>query len=111
MNKYPRISKQASFCCNNCYFPKYFPLFGLKDKNGKIIYFGDILIDDMNNLLTPVVEIENAEHILYFKPIKNIGKPSLKMGCKSTYSNTLEVIGNIFVNLEFLNNIYRANVQ
>ena len=41
-------------------------------------------------------EIENAEHILYFKPIKNIGKPSLKMGCKSTYSNTLEVIGNIF---------------
>lgn len=73
---------------------------GLKDKNGRLIYFGDILIDSMNNLLTPAIEIENAEHILFFKPIKHLNQHLLNMGCKSTYSQTLEVIGNIYVNSE-----------
>ena len=44
---------------------------GLKDKNGKTIYFGDILLDETNNtLLTPVIEITNEEHTLFFKPLR-----------------------------------------
>ena len=76
---------------------KLLEFLGLKDKNGQLIHFGDILIDECQNLLTPVVEIENDEHIFYFKPIKHL-KTKLNMGCKSTYSNTLEIIGNIFTN-------------
>lgn len=72
---------------------------GLKDKNGKLIYFGDILIDEFNNLLTPVVEISNEEHILFFKPVQYLDK-DIAIGCKSTYSETLEVIGNIYNNSE-----------
>ena len=67
---------------------------GLKDKNGTLIYLGDILRDDNNNLLTPVCEVLNGEHILFFKPIKHLHK-KFAIGCKSTYSNTLEVIGNM----------------
>lgn len=67
---------------------------GLKDKNGTLIYLGDILRDDNNNLLTPVCEVLNGEHILFFKPIKHLHK-NFAIGCKSTYSNTLEVVGNM----------------
>lgn len=72
---------------------------GLKDKNDKLIHFGDILIDNENNLLTPVCEIENGEHILFFKPIQHLDK-KFGIGCKSTFSNTLEVLGNIYTNSE-----------
>lgn len=72
---------------------------GLKDKNGQLIHFGDILKDSQNNLLTPVCEIEHGEHVLFFKPIKHLDK-NFNIGCKSTYSNTLEVIGNIYINSE-----------
>ena len=68
---------------------------GLRDKNDTLIYFGDILIDENNNLLTPVCEVSNGEHILFFKPLKHLDK-KISIGCKSTYSNTLEVIGNIY---------------
>ncbi len=72
---------------------------GLKDKNDTLIYFGDILIDEYNNLLTPVCEVSNGEHILFFKPLQHLNK-KISIGCKSTYSNTLEVIGNIYINSE-----------
>ena len=66
----------------------------LKDKNGRKIHFGDILKDEFGNLLTPVIEIENAEHIFYFKPLQHINT-KLNIGCKSTYSHTLEIIANV----------------
>lgn len=72
---------------------------GLKDKNGSLIYFGDILIDEYFNLLTPVCEVSNGEHILFFKPLKHLNK-NFGIGCKSTYSTTLEVVGNIYQNSE-----------
>ena len=72
---------------------------GLKDKNGTLIYFGDILIDEYMNLLTPVCEVSRGEHILFFKPLKHLNK-KIGIGCKSTYSNTLEVVGNIYKNSE-----------
>lgn len=72
---------------------------GLKDKNGKLIHFGDILKDDNKNLLTPVCKIEHGEHVLFFKPIQHLNI-DLNMGCKSTYSTSLEVIGNIYMNSE-----------
>ncbi|MBS4759596.1 MAG: hypothetical protein KHX03_02730 [Clostridium sp.] len=73
---------------------------GLKDKNGKTIYFGDILLDETNNtLLTPVIEITNEEHTLFFKPLRFLNT-NINMGCKSTYSRTLIVLGNIYHNSE-----------
>lgn len=67
---------------------------GLRDKNGTLIYVNDILKDDNNNLLTPVCEVLNGEHILFFKPIQHLHK-NFAIGCKSTYSETLEIIGNM----------------
>lgn len=73
---------------------------GLKDKNGKTIYFGDILLDETNNtLLTPVIEITNEEHTLFFNPLRFLNT-NINMGCKSTYSRTLIVLGNIYHNSE-----------
>ena len=81
---------------------------GLKDKKGRIIYFGDILIDEFDNLLTPVCEISNSEHILFFKPIQYLNK-DINIGCKSTYSNTLEVVGNIYKNSELFTGFKDTN--
>lgn len=81
---------------------------GLKDRFGKVIYFGDILIDEYFNLLTPVCEVANDEHILFFKPIQHLDK-SFNIGCKSTYSNTLTVIGNIYENSELFSGMKARN--
>lgn len=81
---------------------------GLKDQNGKLIYFGDILIDEYNNILTPVIEISNAEHILFFKPIKFLNK-NITIGCKSTYSETLQVIGNVYINSDLFAGLQEKN--
>ena len=86
--------------CNEHFFKQQSELIcflGLKDKNGNIIHFGDILVDNRNNLLTPVCEIENGEHVFFFKPLQHLDK-KISIGCKSTYSNTLEIIGNIYKN-------------
>ncbi len=85
---------------DNLYKIERMQFLGLKDKNGKLIYFGDILKDEQNNLLTPAIEVENNEHVLFFKPIKHLKHPLLNIGCKSAYSQTLEVIGNIYTNSE-----------
>jgi len=79
---------------------KSMPFMGLKDRNGISIHFGDILRDEYNNLLTPVCEISNEEHILFFKPLKHLDK-SFCIGCKSTYSHTLEIISSGNIILDF----------
>ncbi len=81
----------------NIYKFKSMQFMGLKDKNGNPIYFGDILIDENKILLTPVCEVLNGEHVLFFKPLKHLDT-TLGIGCKSTYSNTLEIIGSIYKN-------------
>ena len=100
MPEYLFIDKNAPSYSNflNTKSEMLIPFLGLKDKNGKLICFGDILIDNMQNLLIPVVKIENNEHILFFKPIKHLNNPLLNIGCKSAYSNTLEIRGNIYTN-------------
>lgn len=67
---------------------------GLKDKNNNLIKFGDILRDEFGNLLTPVVEVLNNEHVFYFKPLKHL-QAKFSIGCKSAYSNTLEIVFDI----------------
>lgn len=68
---------------------------GLRDYSGHVIHFGDILIDSSNNLLTPVIEVSNNEHTLFFKPIQHLNK-SISIGCKSTYSHTLKIVGDLW---------------
>lgn len=79
---------------------KQIPFMGLKDKYGTPIYFGDILKDEYNTLLTPVCEISNDEHILFFKPLKHLDK-NFCIGCKSTYSHTLEIVSKNNVIVDF----------
>lgn len=82
---------------------------GLKDKRGKLIYFGDVLLDETNNtLLTPVIEVTNNEHTLFFKPIRLLST-EINMGCKSTYSQTLTVLGNIYQNSELFVGLKEKN--
>lgn len=99
-----RIGKHSQQSKDMCFVQ----FLGLKDKNGKIIHFGDILIDSQNNLLTPVCEVENGEHKLFFKPIKHLDK-NIGIGCKSTYSNTLEILGNVNTEIELLKIIHNEN--
>ncbi len=100
-----RLCKHSESCSKDMYFIQFL---GLKDKNGRIIHFGDILIDSQNNLLTPVCEVENGEHKLFFKPVKHLDK-NIGIGCKSTYSNTLEVLGNVNTEIELLKIIHNEN--
>ena len=71
------------------------PFLGLKDKFGRLIMWGDILVDEQGTYLTPVCEVENGEHALFFKPIQHLDK-NYAIGCKSTYSTTLRVVGNVY---------------
>ena len=99
-----RISKHLEQPKSMCFIQ----FLGLKDKNGRTIHFGDILIDSQNNLLTPVCEVENGEHKLFFKPVKYLDK-NINIGCKSTYSNTLEILGNVNTEIELLKIIHNEN--
>ena len=73
---------------------------GLKDKNGKLIYIGDVVKDVATNSIYKVGEkkcaiyIENDEYIGYFHELS-----------MAYAEKRLEVIGNIYENKEILNEI------
>ena len=73
---------------------------GLKDKNGKEIYEGDIM---SNGYDTFNIEFFDAKFHATFMPESKEDK--VKQGYD--YFNTMEVIGNIYENPELLNNAKR----
>ena len=70
---------------------------GLKDKNGKLIYMGDVVKDDATNSIYKVGEkkcaiyLENDEYIGYFHELS-----------MAFAEKRLEVIGNIYENSDLL---------
>jgi len=80
---------------------------GLKDKNGKEIYEGDILIHYKRDRVTAVAPVYKvcwsekfARFILKFRNVWNDGKPILYEGFGN---KIIEVIGNIYENPKLLN--------
>lgn len=73
---------------------------GLKDKNGKEIYEGDILINTNKSKLN--LGIENQKYLIVYRALGFGLKPLFKgMALKFNYTD-LELIGNIYENPELL---------
>lgn len=77
---------------------------GLKDKNGKEIYEGDIIFDSFYEKKAKVVFLEGAFWLDYIKDFKEYGTINKRYQLLANYDNksVLEVIGNIYDNLELL---------
>ena len=81
---------------NSFYFPEEVELMqstGLKDKNGKLIYEGDVI----ENLII------QAKYIVVFSNAKFMLKSTISESYLSPDTNFDEVIGNIYENKELLN--------
>lgn len=75
---------------------EYMQYTGLKDKNGKDIYEGDIV--EFSNKLHGYINFKEAKFIIVYIE-KNLPKQIQDCG---TYLNCYEVIGNIYGNPELL---------
>ena len=69
---------------------------GLHDKNGKLIYEGDILKDDSNIIASVYWEEEEVKFIF-------IEKSHYVIDISKSICDEIEVIGNIYENKELLN--------
>ena len=77
---------------------------GLKDKNGKEIYEGDIIFDSFYERKAKVVFLEGAFWLDYIDDFKEYETIHKRYQLIANYDNksVLEVIGNIYDNLELL---------
>ena len=76
---------------------------GLKDKNCKEIYEGDI-IKDMDNLYYKVIYIKESACFV-FRPIRKDTKIKFSFSFRKSNNREMEVVGNIFENKSFYNKI------
>ena len=72
---------------------------GLKDKNCKEIYEGDI-IKDMDNLYYKVIYIKESACFV-FSPIRKDTKIKFSFSFRKSNNREMEVVGNIFENRNF----------
>ena len=85
---------------------------GLKDKNDKKIFEGDLIL--LMDIWYCAVEydVENARFILNGEYVKNEDEDEVTHSSFAPYyQNEIEVIGNIFDNPELLNHVYNEASQ
>lgn len=83
---------------------------GLKDKNGKLIFEGDILYENMINTVFPkgkywIVEWNNDTAQFFIELINKTGNSLTDTWHLARHSYDYEVIGNIYEDKELLNEI------
>ena len=80
---------------------------GLKDKNCKEIYEGDI-IKDMDNLYYKVIYIKESACFV-FSPIRKDTKIKFSFSFRKSNNREMEVVGNIFENRDFYKDLRKGD--